>query len=112
MFAVLYRFKLHPGTELSFREAWCSATHAIREHYGTSGSRLHRVDEEHLLAYAAWPDRATWEKAQTLPSVSPEAGAAMRACLAEPVTSTPLEVVDDLLFVGSRDRTLTSVSPP
>jgi quinol monooxygenase YgiN len=101
MFAVLYRFKLLPETEQTFREAWGTATHAIRSHYGTSGSRLHRADDGILFAYAVWPDRATWEKAQTLPSVSPEAGVAMRACMAEPMTSTPLEVVDDLLVAAS-----------
>jgi quinol monooxygenase YgiN len=99
MFAVLYRFKLEPGAEETFRQAWRSATKAIREHYGTSGSRLHRAGDGYLVAYAVWPDRGTWEKAQSLPSVSPESGAAMRTCLAEPVTTTPLEVVDDLLVV-------------
>ena len=105
MFAVLYRFKLQHGTESSFREAWRSATNAIREHYGTSGSRLHRVDDGHLLAYAVWPDRATWERAQSLPSVCAEAGTRMRACLAEPVTSTPLDIVDDLLYLAAAPET-------
>ncbi len=100
MFAVLYRFKLKPDTEPAFREAWRAATHAIRERYGTSGSRLHRADDGDLVAYAVWADRATWERAQSLPSVSPESGAAMRACMAEPMTATQLEVVDDLLLGG------------
>jgi len=104
MFAVLYRFKLAPDTEPAFREAWRAATHAIRERYGTSGSRLHRADDGELVAYAVWPDRATWEKAQTLPSASPESGAAMRACMVGPVTATPLEVLDDLLVVGAVAR--------
>lgn len=97
MFAVLYRFKLQPGTESAFQDAWHAGTLAIRSHYGTSGSRLHRADDGALVAYAVWPNRAAWEKAQTLPSASPESGATMRACMTEPVTSTPLEVVDDLL---------------
>jgi heme-degrading monooxygenase HmoA len=97
MFAVLYRFKLKPGTEPAFREAWRAGTLAIRKLYGTSGSRLHRTDGGELLAYAVWPDRATWEKAQTLPSARPESGAVMRECMAEPLTTTPLGIVDDLL---------------
>ncbi len=101
MFAVLYEFKLKPGTEPAFREAWGTATRAIRARYGTSGSRLHRTDDGALVAYAVWPDRATWETAQSLPSVSPEPGTAMRACMAEPMTSTPLNVLDDLLVVGN-----------
>ena len=69
--------------------------------YGTSGSRLHRTDDGALLAYAVWPDRAAWEKAQTLPSASPESGAVMRACMAEPLTTTPLDVIDDLLITDA-----------
>jgi quinol monooxygenase YgiN len=101
MFAVLYRFKLKPGTEPTFREAWRAATEAIRKHYGTSGSRLHRTNDGDLVAYAVWPDRAAWERARGLPSVSPESGAAMRACMVEPATVTPLDVVDDLLVAAS-----------
>jgi Antibiotic biosynthesis monooxygenase len=101
MFAVLYRFKLKAGTEPAFREAWRTGTHAIRSRYGTSGSRLHRTDDGALLAYAVWPDRAAWEKAQTLASASPESGAVMRACMAEPLTTTPLDVIDDLLITDA-----------
>ena len=104
MFAVLYRFKLQPGKEQSFRDAWRVATLAIRQHYGTSGSRLHRANDGELFAYAVWPNRTTWERAQALPSVSPESGAAMRACMAETITTTPLDVLDDLL-VGSSPET-------
>jgi hypothetical protein len=102
MFAVLYRFKLAPDTELTFREAWRAGTHAIRALYGTSGSRLHRADDGDLVAYAVWPDRATWEKAQSLPSASPESGATMRACMVGPVITTPLDVLDDLLATEAR----------
>lgn len=104
MFAVLYRFKLKAGAEQRFRDAWRLATCAIREQYGTSGSRLHRAADGDLIAYAVWPDRATWEKAQALPSPSPEAGAAMRACMAAPLGVTPLEVVDDLRVVAEPGR--------
>ncbi len=100
MFAVLYRFKLAPGTEEAFSAAWRAGTHAIRARYGTSGSRLHRAPEGDLVAYAVWPDRATWEHAQTQPSADPDAMATMRACMVEPTAVTPLEVLDDRLGSG------------
>jgi hypothetical protein len=101
MFAVLYRFKLKPGMATDFRLAWREATHAIRARYGTSGSRLHVGGDGELVAYAVWPDRGTWEKGRTEPSAAPEAADAMRACLEQPPTSTPLEVLDDLLVNDS-----------
>jgi quinol monooxygenase YgiN len=97
MFAVLYRWKLKPGHEDSFRAAWSAATEAIRAHYGTSGSRLHRADDGTFVAYAVWPDRAKWEHAQKQPSVSPENGATMKACTEEYLGTTPLAIVEDML---------------
>jgi heme-degrading monooxygenase HmoA len=97
MFAVLYRWKLHPGTEPAFREAWRSATESIRARYGTGGSRLHRTDDGEFVAYALWPSREAWTEARNLPSVNPEAGAKMRECIAESLPTTTLDVLDDLL---------------
>lgn len=97
MFAVLYRWKLKPGTEQTFRDAWCTATESIRARHGTAGSRLHRTDEGELFAYAVWPDRRTWEEAGKMPSANPEAGATMRACIEASLGATALEVLDDRL---------------
>ena len=97
MFAVLYRWKLKPGTEAAFREAWCAATEAIRTRYGTGGSRLHRTEDDEVIAYAVWPSRADWEKAQNDSATLPDASDRMRACVAVRVSTTPLDVIDDLL---------------
>ena len=97
MFAVLYRWKLKPGREEDFRGAWAKATTAIRARYGTSGSRLHRADDGTLVAYAVWPDRAAWERAQKEPSSAPEQGKIMKDCTEEFLGSTPLALVEDML---------------
>jgi heme-degrading monooxygenase HmoA len=97
MFAVVYRWKLKPGTEATFRAAWREATASIRAGYGTSGSRLHRADDDEVVAYAVWPSRDAWERAGASPSANPEAGAAMRACIATSHPAAPLEVLDDEL---------------
>jgi hypothetical protein len=63
MFAVVYRWKLIPGREAEFEEGWRAGTEAIAKEFGGWGSRLHRGEDGMVLAYAQWPDRATWEKA-------------------------------------------------
>lgn len=97
MFVAQYRWRLHPGSEDAFRTAWRAMTAAIRARHGTSGSRLHRTDDGELVAYAVWPSRDAWEAARAQASAYPEAGAAMRACIAHGHDAMPLEVLDDLL---------------
>jgi hypothetical protein len=63
MFAVIYRWKLIPGHEAQFEEGWKAGTAAIAREFGGWGSRLHRGENGVVVAYAQWPDRATWEKA-------------------------------------------------
>jgi antibiotic biosynthesis monooxygenase len=63
MFAVIYRWKLVPGREAMFEEGWRAGTDAIAREFGGWGSRLHRGEDGVAVAYAQWPDRATWEKA-------------------------------------------------
>lgn len=63
MFAVIYRWKLIPGREAQFEEGWKAGTAAIAREFGGWGSRLHRGEDGVTVAYAQWPDRATWEKA-------------------------------------------------
>jgi heme-degrading monooxygenase HmoA len=97
MFAVLYRWRLKPGTEQKFRKDWKTMTDAIKAQHGTGGSRLHRSDNGEFWAYAVWPSRQQWEAAGKLPSANPEAGAGMRTCIEQSLPSTTLDVLDDLL---------------
>lgn len=63
MFAVIYSWKVLPGREAQFEEGWRAGTAAIAREFGGWGSRLHRGEGGIFVAYAQWPDRATWEKA-------------------------------------------------
>lgn len=63
MFAVIYRWKLVPGREATFEDGWRAGTAAIAREFGGWGSRLHRGEDGVAVAYAQWPDRATWERA-------------------------------------------------
>lgn len=96
-FAVLYRWRLVPGTEERFRSAWRRMTEAIREQRGGRGSRLHRAEDGTWWAYAQWPDRASWERSRSLPSADEESSRAMAAAIAEAFDPVLLEPVDDLL---------------
>ncbi len=63
MFAVIYRWRVIPGLEAQFEEGWRAGTEAIRREFNGWGSRLHKAGPHVYVAYAQWPDRATWEKA-------------------------------------------------
>ena len=42
--AIIYRWRLKPGKEKQFREAWRRRTVALREEAGALGSALHKTD--------------------------------------------------------------------
>lgn len=96
-FAVIYRWRLRAGSEERFREAWHRLTLAIREQRGGLGSRLHQVEDGTWLAYAAWPDRQSWERGRELPPPDLTAFEAMGACIEESLPPLTLEPVADLL---------------
>ena len=96
-FCVIYRFRVHTGQEGDFQIGWARLTEAIRDHRGGLGSRLHHVDGDLWLAYAQWPDRATWEAAQGLPSADPAAAAQMGGAMIESLEPMLLEPTEDLL---------------
>ena len=92
-FAVIYRWRLHPGMECQFQQAWERATPLLMRQRGALGSRLHKAEDGTWFAYAQWPDRKAWEQSRALPSVDPEASRQMREAEAEtfaPVLLTPV----------------------
>lgn len=66
MFHVIYRWRIHPGQEEAFEAAWEEATRLIRTHRGGLGSILNRTPDGSYLAFARWPDEATWEKSAAI----------------------------------------------
>ena len=76
MFVAVYWWRVHPGKEDQFREAWRRGTEAITRIYGSYGSRLHRDRDGRFVGYAEWPDEQTWQKAFNAKMVydDPEAG--------------------------------------
>jgi hypothetical protein len=63
MFAVIYRWKVLAGLEAQFETGWRRGTERIAAEFGGWGSRLHKVGDGVYVAYAQWPDEATWRRA-------------------------------------------------
>ena len=96
-FIVLYRWRLRPGYESEFEEAWSIVTRALIER-GSMGSRLHRGDDGIWYAYAQWPSEAVRARANVQAPEVDGARRAMRAAVSEEfpeVTLTPS--IDHLL---------------
>ncbi len=95
VFAVVYRWKLNPGSEESFARGWAAITDEFIAEHGGLGSCLHRGEDGLWLAYARWPDRATWERDKDV--INQTAMAEMSAAVVERFPPIPLEVATDKL---------------
>ena len=95
---VLYRWRLHPGAEASFIEAWSRVTKLLRDRAGSLGSRLHRGNDGIWYGYAQWPNDETRRLAFAQP-VDPAALTQMRAAIAEALPEVLLEPVSDFLLL-------------
>ena len=101
MFVAVYWWRVHPGKEEQFRQAWRRGTELITAKYGSHGSRLHRDREGRFVGVAEWPDEATWQAAFDARMVydEPATRAAFVDAIAEAAREPLLlmEVTDDLL---------------
>ena len=94
MFVVLYRWRIRPGHETQFTDAWTQATQDLLLR-GSMGSRLHRGDDGLWYGYAQWPSDAVRAAAFAGPGTT--AGARMRAAIEESLPETRLTPVADFL---------------
>lgn len=97
-FAVLYRWRLHPGLEDSFAEAWYRVSERLRSERGSLGSRLHRGADGLWYSYAQWPNAQARDDAFSLGAVDPQASEQMSRAIAERLPEVVLEPVADLLL--------------
>lgn len=98
-FVVIYRWRLHPGKEQQFIDSWTRNTPEIIKHCGGLGSRLHRADDGSWLAYAQWPDRATWERYYNVPDRRSESARQLsKEAIAETLPYLLLEPRQDFLL--------------
>ncbi|NBB16354.1 antibiotic biosynthesis monooxygenase [Caulobacter sp. SLTY] len=97
MYVAVYAWRVKPGKEAQFREAWRRGTRAITQLYGSFGSRLHQAEDGRFIGYAEWPDEETWRKAFDAKMVydDPEARAAFMDALED--DSRPGEMIGNML---------------
>lgn len=98
-FTVIYSFKIVEGKEQEFTDYWTELTKLIYEFEGSYGSRLHPVNEHLFIAYAQWPDKATYDRSgNNLPETANTLRQKMRECCIAIKTEFELNsVVNDLL---------------
>lgn len=66
MFIAMFEFVVKEGQEEQFIASWPETTKGIYLFKGSLGSRLHRDKSGALIAYAQWPDEATYRKASDI----------------------------------------------
>lgn len=99
MFAILYSFKIKANKKQSFVKAWSEMTLLIRQYEGGLGSRLHQKSDREFIAYAQWPDKATWENSGAkLPKSAEGIRKEMRESCEEIKALHELDLVEDLLL--------------
>jgi len=96
-FAVLYRWRLHVGTEESFVEAWSRVSELLLKR-GSLGSRLHLGADGIWYSYAQWPSMEARSRAFEAGSVDPEATKQMNAAISEALPEIVLESYVDLMI--------------
>ncbi|MDR3447491.1 antibiotic biosynthesis monooxygenase [Dyella sp.] len=96
-FCAIYRWRLHPGSEESFVQAWSRVTQLLLSERGSLGSRLHRGHDDIWYSYTQWPSAAAKAEGLARPSVDPEAWQQLRAAIAENLPELILEPVSDFL---------------
>jgi len=97
MFIALYHWKVKEGHEKNFLEGWHRRTEEIYQRCGSLGSRLHKSEDGTWVAYAQWPDRKTYDAAQSIPVVDAEARRVFRESIEEAYPDIYMNVIGDLL---------------
>ncbi len=95
-FTVLYRWRLKPGAEQRFRDAWESVSRELLSR-GSLGSRLHRADDGTFVSYAQWPSSDARQRAFEQPTDCGEAHRVMADSIAESFDEIILVLLVDLL---------------
>lgn len=100
MYIVLYRWRLHAGSECDFKEAWTQVTESLLSR-GSLGSRLHLGDDGLWYGYAQWPSEEARRAAFAAGDADAKAVARMRAAIIEERPEIVLRPHVNL-FVSSR----------
>lgn len=96
--AVLYRWRIAPGSEAEFEAAWLEGTRLIHECCDSHGARLHKGADGLYWSYARWPSEAARKACfRKNDFYSRPCFKRMQACLVERFEEIVLEIRADAL---------------
>jgi len=96
--AVLYRWKLKPGRDAEFREAWAEGTRRIHAACGSYGAALNQDEDGIYWSYALWPcEEARRTCFTTHDWFTQDCFVIMQDCIAERFDEVRLEVASQKL---------------
>ncbi|WP_421789659.1 GNAT family N-acetyltransferase [Hyphobacterium sp.] len=96
--AVLYHWKLKPGMEEAFRDAWIEGTQLIHKKCASYGARLHEGADGLFWSYARWPSEEARQTCfETHDFFSMECFKTMQACIEERFPEIVLTLTADEL---------------
>lgn len=105
--AVLYRWRLKPGRDAAFREAWAEGTRRIHETCGSHGAALNQDAEGVYWSYALWPSEAVRKACfKENDWFSQDCFVTMQDCIAERFEEIPLEVTNHELASPPARKTI------
>ncbi|MDX1454836.1 MAG: hypothetical protein R3217_05195 [Gammaproteobacteria bacterium] len=85
MFVVVYRWKLIPGREDEFREAWQALTDMYIQLRGQQDGKLRHVEADIWEAEATWMDQDSYLMAHERGILDPDLANRMNAAIKEPL---------------------------
>jgi heme-degrading monooxygenase HmoA len=97
MFVVLYKWKLRPGQEEEFVEAWSRVSDLLLNERGSLGSRLHIGNDGLWYSYAQWPSAEVRREAFAQGPVDAKASERMNAAILERFPEVILDSRADFL---------------
>jgi heme-degrading monooxygenase HmoA len=83
MFVVLYKWRLRPGHEDEFVQAWSRVSELLLKERGSLGSRLHFGSDGLCYSYAQWPSAQARKEAFARGPVDSNASERMDAAILE-----------------------------
>lgn len=95
--AAVYRWRVKPGMEAEFEDAWRSGTRAIHDRCGSFGARLHRAEDGSYVSYALWPSEEARQSCMAEHDFSDAGMDRMQAAVETRFETEILEVTADAL---------------
>lgn len=111
--AVLYRWRLKPGRDAEFREAWAEGTRRIHSACASYGAALNRGDDGLYWSYAVWPSEVVRRTCfREHDWFSQDCFRTMQDCIAERFEEIRLVLTDNELALPGRRAAVPVLDTP